>query len=90
MNDYNSVNPAKAYLDGMLWAAFGSALYFGKVADWQIEAVKKCASILKEAEIDHLVLTDAEKERLKSRWKQYLDNYTQGLKDELRKEGRMV
>lgn len=69
MNDYNSVNPAKAYLDGMLWAAFG---------------------ILKEAEIDHLVLTDAEKERLKSRWKQYLDNYTQGLKDELRKEGRMV
>lgn len=44
----NSVNPAKAYLDGMLWAAFGSALYFGKVADWQIEAVKKCASKLRK------------------------------------------
>ena len=90
MNDYDSVNPAKAYLDGMLWAAFGSALYFGKVADWQIEAVKKCASILKEAEVDHMILPDAEKEVLKSQWKQYLDIYTQGLKDELRKEGQIV
>ena len=90
MNDYYSVNPAKAYLDGMLWAAFGSALYFGKVADWQIEAVKKCASILKEAEIDHSVLSDTDKVELKRQWRQYLDSYTQGLKDELRKEGRMV
>ena len=73
----------------MLWVAFVSALYFEKVADWQIEAVKKCSSILKEEEFDHSVLTNAEKVELKRQWKQYLDNYTQGLKDELRKEGRL-
>ena len=59
------------------------------MADWQIEAVKKCASILKEAEIDHSVLSDAEKVGLNRRWRHYLDSYTQGLKDELRKEGRL-
>ncbi len=45
---------------------------------------------LKEAEIDHSVLSDAEKVGLNRQWRHYLDSYTQGLKDELRKEGRMV
>lgn len=90
MSDGLNINPAKCYLDGMLWATFGSALYFGKVAEWQIDSVKKCASILKEAEIDHLVLTDAEKKEVKRQWIQYLDTYTRGFKDELRREGRMV
>lgn len=90
MRDSLNLDLAKFYLDGMLWAAFGSSLCFGKVAEWQVDSVKKCASILKEAEIDHLVLSDAEKEEIKNQWKQYLDTYTQGFKDELRREGRMV
>lgn len=53
MNMINEVNTAKAYIDGMLWAAFGVRIFSENVAEWQIEAVKKYAKKLKEEEIEH-------------------------------------
>lgn len=62
MNMINEVNTAKAYIDGMLWAAFGVRIFSENVAEWQIEAVKKYAKKLKEEEIEHSEITHAEKD----------------------------
>lgn len=85
-----SVNKAKAYLEGMLWAAFGVKIFSGNVAEWQIDAVKKYAKKLKEEEIDHSSLSSAEKENQKELWKQWIDETTKGFKEVLKSEGRMV
>lgn len=83
------INPAKAYLEGMFWAAYGSNLIRGTVAEWQIDAVKKCASVLKEAEIDHMMLSDDKKSEFKKQWKAWIEIYAQGFKDELKREGKL-
>ena len=84
------VNPAQAYLEGMLWAAYGVKVISGPVAEWQIDNVKESALKLKEAEIDHSSLSLTEKENQKHQWKQWLDTTTQGFKEVLRSEGRVV
>lgn len=84
-----SIDSVKAYLEGMLLAAYGVKLINGSAAEWQIDQVKECAKKLKEAEIDHSALTQTEKENLKYQWKQWLDATTHGFKDKLKKEGRM-
>ena len=45
--------------------------------------------LFKEAEIDHSSLQQNEKEELKRQWKQWLEATCQGMKDELRSEGRL-
>ena len=83
-------NTAKTYINGMLAAAFGITVYNAVLKEWQIDAVKKCASILKESEIDHSQCSSEQKQKMKEQWKLELDAYTQGFKDELRREGRLV
>lgn len=85
-----SVNTAKAYLEGMLWAAYGVKIISGSASEWQIDQVKECAKKLKEAEIDHSELPPTEKAKLKHQWKQWVDSTTQGFKDKLKEEGRLV
>ena len=46
MNTIQEVNPARAYCEGMLWAAFGVRIFSDNVAEWQIDAVKKYAKKL--------------------------------------------
>lgn len=89
MKTINVVNPVQAYLEGMLWAAFGVRIISGNVAEWQIDAVKKYTKKLKDEEIEHLSLTPAEKENQKQLWNQWIDETTEGFKDVLRREGRM-
>ena len=90
MNMINEVNTAKAYIDGMLWAAFGVRIFSENVAEWQIEAAKKYAKKLKDEEIEHSALTPAEKEEQKRLWKQWIDETTNGFKEVLKREGRMI
>lgn len=90
MSMINEVNTAKAYIDGMLWAAFGVRIFSENVAEWQIEAVKKYAKKLKEEDIEHSALTPAEKEEQKRLWEQWIDEATKGFKDVLKREGRMI
>ena len=53
MKAIKDVNPAQAYFEGMLLAAYGVKIFSDSVAEWQIDKVKECAKKLKEAEIDH-------------------------------------
>ena len=57
MNMINEVNTAKAYIDGMLWAAFGVRIF---------------------SEVEQ-----------KRQMKQSLEMYIQGVKDEMKAEGKM-
>ena len=90
MKAIKDVNPAQAYIEGMLWAAYGVKIISGSVAEWQIDKVKECAQKLKEAEIGHSSLSQAEKEDQKRQWKLWLDSTTQGFKDKLKEEGRLI
>ena len=90
MKTIGKVNPAQAYIEGMLWAAYGVKIFSENVAEWQIEAVKKYAKKLKEEEIEHSSLTPAEKDEQKRLWKQWIDETTKGFKEVLKKEGRML
>lgn len=85
-----SVDTAKAYFEGMLWAAYGVKIISGSASEWQIDQVKECAQKLKEAEIDHSPLNHSEKEVQKRQWKLWLDSTTQGFKDKLKEEGRLA
>ena len=89
MNTIQEVNPALAYCEGMLWAAFGVRIFSDNVAEWQVEAVKKYAKKLKEEEIEHSSLSPTEKNHQKGLWEQWIDETTKGFKDVLKREGRM-
>ena len=43
MNTKQEVNPAKAFFEGMLWAAFGVRIFSDNAKEWKINAVKKYA-----------------------------------------------
>lgn len=64
-----AVNFEQAYSEGMLGAAFGERFIRDKVAEWQIDAVKKYAKKLEDEEIEHSKLAPAEKENQKRLWK---------------------
>lgn len=90
MNNNYNIDTAKAYIEGMLWAAYGVKIISGSAAEWQIDQVKECANKLKEAEIDHSTLPPSEKENLKHQWKLWIDATTHGFKDKLKEKGRLV
>lgn len=89
MKTMNEVNHAQAYLEGMLWAAFGIKIFSDNAMEWQIDAVKKYATKLKEEEIEHSSLKPTEKEDQKTLWKQWIDETTKGFKEVLRREKRL-
>lgn len=89
MKTIQEVYSARAYFEGMLWAAFGVRIFSDNVAEWQIDAVKKSATKLKHEEIEHSELAPAEKENQKKLWEQWLDETTKGFKDVLKREGRI-
>jgi hypothetical protein len=62
----------------------------GPITEWQIDIIKENISHYCEATIDHSQLSYQEKEELKSGWKQWMEATTQGIKDELRAEGRLI
>lgn len=90
MKTIQEVNPALAYLEGMLWAAFGVKVVSGNAVEWQIDALKEHAKALTDEEIDHLAVTNDEKEDQKRLWEQWIDETTKGFKDELKRAGRIV
>ena len=89
MRTIGKVNPAQAYIEGVLWAAYGVRIFSENVAEWQIDTVKKYAKKLKEEEIEHSALTPSEIDEQKRLWKQWIDETTKGFKEVLKKEGRM-
>ena len=63
MNKIEDINPAQAYMVGMLYAAFGERAFSGDAVEEHIEAAKEYAKKRKEEEIDHSMLTPTEKEK---------------------------
>lgn len=90
MNIINGVDPAQTYINGMSWAAYGATIFSCSIAEWQLDFMKEYAKKRKVAEIDYSALTSTEKEEQKHQWKQWLDATTQGFKDVLRAERRLV
>jgi len=86
MNTIQEVNPAQAYCDGMLWAAFGVRIFRDNVAEWQIDTVKKYAKKLKNEEIEHSEIAPTEKEHQKWLWEQWIDETTKWFKKVLRRD----
>lgn len=77
------------YFKGVVAAYLGASFISGPVYEWQIEAIKESLSHYCEVQIDHIQSTPQEKENQKRQMKQCLEAYIQGVKDELRREGRM-
>ncbi len=61
----------------------------GPVPEWMIDVVKGNNSRFSEAKIDHSQITYQEKVDQKRQMMQSREVYIHGVKDELRKEGRM-
>ena len=74
---------------GVFAGYLGASFISGSVYDWQIEAIKESLSHYCEAQIDHSYFSPQEKEDQKRQMKQNLEVYIQGVKDELRREGRL-
>lgn len=85
-----NINPFGPYYAGALRTAIASCFINGKISEQQIDSVKEVISKFREAEIDHLAISQSEKEELKRQWKQWLDATTRGIKDELRGEGKLI
>ena len=79
----------KSFFEGALRAAITSSFINGKISEQRIDFVKEIISEFREAEIEHSFLLPAEKSRLKDQWKQWLDATVQGIKAELRAEGKL-
>ena len=86
----DEVNPAQAYCEGMLWAAFGVRIFSDNASEWQIDTVSKYAKRLKEEEIEYSSLTQEEKESQKRLWKEWIEEAGKGFKEMLRREGRKI
>lgn len=89
MKTIQNVDPAQAYIEGMLWAAYSVRIFSDDVAEWQIDSLQKYAMELKEVEIAHSSLASEEKENQKRLWKQLIDETTKRFKEVLRREGRL-
>ena len=84
------INTFGAYYAGAFRTAITSCFINGKISEQQIDFVKETLSRFRETEIDQSTFSNADKEEMKSQWKQWLDATTHGIKDELRAEGKLV
>ena len=78
-----SINMGEQYFKGVLAGYLGANFMCGPITEWQIDIIKENISHYCEATIDQ------EKENQKRQMKQSLEEYIQGVKDEMRAEGRM-
>jgi len=84
------IYPLGPYCAGALKTAIASCFINERISAQQINFAKELISKYREAEIDHLAISSLEKETLKSQWKQWLEATAQGIKDELRAEGKLI
>lgn len=84
-----SINMGEQYFKGVLAGYLGANFMCGPITEWQIDIIKESISHYCEATIDHSQLSYQEKEDQKRQMKQSLEVYIQGVKDEMKAEGRM-
>ena len=84
-----NMNLIGPYYAAAFRTALASCFINGRISEQQIDFAKEVISKFREAEIDHLAISASEKEELKRQWKQWLDATANGIKDELRGEGKL-
>ena len=84
-----SFNPFSTYIAGAFKAAIIAHFINGPITEQQIDSAKELLSTTRTAEIDQSPLIPSQKEDLKRQLKQWLEITTQGIKDELKAEGRL-
>lgn len=90
MNTINTFNPLEPYYAAAFRTAVMSCLVNGVIQERELDAVKEAISKFKESEIEHSELSYSDKEELKHQWKLWFEATAQGIKDELRAEGKFV
>lgn len=88
-NGNNTINMGEQYFKGILAAYLGANFFNSPVDEWQIDVIKENISHFCETKIERSFLSREEKEAQKRQMKQSLEVYIQGVKDELRAEGKL-
>ena len=88
-NGNNTINMGEQYFKGILAAYLGANFFNSPVDEWQIDVIKENISHFCETKIERSFLSREEKEAQKRQMKQSLEVYIQGVKDEMRRAGRM-
>jgi hypothetical protein len=78
-----------AHFDGAYRAAITSCFINGKISEQLIDVMKEAFSKFREYEIEYASIMPEKKDELKRQLKQLLEATTQGIKDELRAEGKL-
>lgn len=77
------------YYKGIYAAYLGANFFNSPVEEWQIDAIKDYISHFCETKIERSSLSYAEKEEQKRQMKQSLEAYIHGVKNELRRVGKL-
>ena len=78
------------YFKGILAGYLGANFMNESVSEWQIDVIKESVSHYCEAQIEHSQLSYQEKEEQKHQMKQSLEAYIHGVKDQLKREGKLI
>lgn len=90
LDEKDSISMDEQYYKGIIAAYLGANFFYGPVDEWKIDAIKENISHYCETKIERSFLPRDEKEEQKHHMKQSLEVYIQGVKDELRRRGRMI
>ena len=90
MMTIKNVNPAQAYYGGIIAAYLDSKYISGPIREWQIDTIKEDISHYCEKLIDRSQLSYQDKEEQKRQMKQSLEVYIHGVKDQLKREGKLI
>ena len=88
-NGNNTINMGEQFFKGILAAYLGANFFYSPVDEWQIDVIKEYISHFCETKIERSFLSREEKEAQKRQMKQSLEVYIKGVKDELRRAGRI-
>lgn len=77
------------YFKGVLAAYLGANFMCESISEWQIDVIKESISHYYEALIEHSPLSYQDKVEQKHQMKQSLEMYIHGVKDQLKRVGRL-
>lgn len=84
------IDMGEQYFKGILAAYLGADFFNSPVDEWQIDVIKEYISHFCEINIERSFLSLEEKESQKRQMKHSLEVYIQGVKDELRRKGKII
>lgn len=74
----------------LFWAYLGLSMFNASVSEKELDTAKESAEKLQELHIDRLSLSKDEKERIKRERKAENEEMMRGLKDTLKRAGKLI